>query len=160
MMKRQVLICGLAALMIGMVSCKPKQNGAKTGYDKIELSAGVALAEDITEKYWKLTELYGEAVTTPEGGREAHIILKKEDNRVTGNGGCNILNGSYTLETGNRIRFSQMVSTMMMCVNMDVEMKMKQVLEMADNYTVKDNILTLNKARMAPLARFEAVYMK
>jgi hypothetical protein len=28
------------------------------------------------------------------------------------------------------------------------------VLEKADNYTVTDGILTLNKARMAPLARF------
>ena len=115
---------------------------------------------NLVEKYWKLTELFGQPVTTPEGGKEAHMILKMEGNRVNGNAGCNSFNGTYTLKPGNRISFSQMASTMMMCVNMDTEKKMGEVLEMADNYVVKGDSLVLNKARMAPLARFEAVYLR
>ena len=113
----------------------------------------------LVEKYWRLTELFGEPVVTPEGGKEAHIILKVEGNRVVGTGGCNNFSGAYTLQPGNIIRFSQMISTMMMCASMDVETKMKQVLEMADNYNLNGDKLVLNKARMAPLARFEAVSM-
>lgn len=115
---------------------------------------------NLVEKYWKLTELFGEAVTTPEGGKEAHMILKGEGNRVQGNAGCNSFNGTYILKPGNRISFSQMASTMMMCVNMDTETKLHQVFEMVDNYVVNGDSLVLNKARMAPLARFEAVYLK
>ncbi|MDR2917020.1 MAG: copper resistance protein NlpE N-terminal domain-containing protein [Tannerella sp.] len=115
---------------------------------------------NLVEKYWKLTELFGEAVVTPENGKEAHMILKKEGNRVNGNSGCNSFSGTYTLKPGNRIYFSKVASTMMMCINMDTEKKMHQVLETADNYVVNGDTLVLNKARMAPLARFEAVYMK
>ncbi|MDR0573145.1 MAG: META domain-containing protein [Tannerella sp.] len=115
---------------------------------------------DLVEKYWKLTELSGEAVVTPEGGKEARLILKKEGNAVNGNGGCNSFRGTYTLKPGNRINFSKMASTLMMCANMDTETKMFQALETADNYVVNGDTLALNNAEMAPLARFEAVYME
>jgi Heat shock protein len=161
-MKKRVFICGIAALMIGMVSCKSAQKDVKVN-DSLSVEAGDnsgnVLDENLVEKYWRLTELFGEPVNTPEGGGGAHIIFKKEDNRITGNGGCNTFNGSFTLKPGNRISFSKTISTMMMCANMDTESKLYQVLEMADNYTVSGDKLVLNKARMAPLARFEVVYM-
>jgi heat shock protein HslJ len=113
----------------------------------------------LVEKYWKLIELFGDPVTTPEGRKEVHMILKQEGNRVNGNAGCNSFNGTYTLKPGNRISFSKMASTMMMCPNMETETKMYQVFEMTDNYVVNGDSLVLNKARMAPLARFVAVYL-
>lgn len=132
--------------------------------DKItgELADKYMLAKvdmNLVEKYWKLTELMGKSVVTPEGGKEAFMILKMEGNRVNGNSGCNTFNGSYTLKPGNRIQFSQMASTMMMCLNMETEKKMNEVLGMADNYVVNGDTLVLNRARMAPLARFVAVYL-
>jgi len=112
----------------------------------------------ITEKYWKLIEINGKPVeaTTP---REAFIILKNEDQRINGNGGCNTLNGTYEIAPGNRIKFSQMASTMMACLNMEIEEELKKALEMADNYNLSEDgkFLSLNRARMAPLARFESV---
>ena len=262
MMRKQVLICVLAALVIGVVSCKPQQNGVKSndtvsvtvgdnsknsldwegsysailpcddcggiqvyvdltadgvykmkevyfgkedsdtdvsgkltwdeggnsitvgegqsakkflvGEDVLymldndgnkmtgEQSGSYALVKadpNLVEKYWRLTELLGEPVTTPEGAKEAHIILKKEDSRVTGTSGCNTFSGSYTLKPFNRITFSRSISTMMMCPNMETETKLYKVLETADSYTIKDDVLVLIRGRMAPLARFEAVYM-
>ncbi|MDR2679966.1 MAG: META domain-containing protein, partial [Tannerella sp.] len=129
-MKKELFICGLTALMICAASCKTQEKAAAK----------------LTEKYWKLTELSGEPVVTPKGGKEAHMILKKEDNRINGNSGCNTFNGIYTLKTGNRIAFSQMTSTLMMCLNMDTETKMKQVFETADNYAISGDILVLNNA--------------
>ena len=113
----------------------------------------------IVEKYWKLIELFGEPVNQEEGMTNAFMTLHTIGNRVNGNLGCNSFFGSYELRGENQIKFSQIGSTMMMCLNLDTENKMKQVLERADNYTVQGDTLVLNRARMAPLARFVAVYM-
>jgi len=118
----------------------------------------------ITEKYWKLIEINGKPVVWDESAtREAFIILKDNDNRVNGHGGCNTLSGTYEIDrTASRIKFSQMASTMMACLNMEVENNLKRALEMADNYSLSADgkYLSLNRARMAPLARFEVVYLK
>jgi len=42
---------------------------------------------------------------------------------------------------------------------MEIESQFLKVLTMADNYNIVD-LVVLNKARMAPLARFKTVYMK
>lgn len=115
----------------------------------------------ITEKYWKLVELHGKKVKPDEWNkREPHMILKAENNRVHGSGGCNTFNGRYELKEGNRIFFSKIASTLMACENMAVEREFFNVLETVDNYNLVGDTLILNKARMAPLARFEAVYLK
>ncbi|TPV34765.1 META domain-containing protein [Paucihalobacter ruber] len=114
---------------------------------------------EITEKYWKLVELNGQPVTTGKGNREAYLILKSENNRAHGNGSCNMFNGNYELMEGNRIKFSKMASTLMACQDMETERNFMNVLETADNYNLTETTLVLNKARMAPLARFEVVYL-
>lgn len=115
----------------------------------------------ITEKYWKLTEIMGKPVVkTEDMGKEPHMILKMADFRVSANGGCNQMNGSFTLMPMNRIRFSQMISTMMACPNMEIEKQLSEVLSNADSYILNGDKLQLIRARMAPLAKFEAVYMK
>jgi heat shock protein HslJ len=115
--------------------------------------------KNLVEKYWKLTELLGKPVSSPEGGKEAHLILKEEGNRVQGNAGCNSFNGTYTLKPDNWICFSKMASTQMMCMNMDTETEMHQVFEMTDHYMVESDTLTLSDAEMTPLARFVVVHM-
>lgn len=115
----------------------------------------------ITEKYWKLTELNGKPFTPDSTYRkEPHIIFKEKDSRVAGNSGCNNFTGTYKLNGPNGISFSQMASTRMACLNENVEPQFLKVLEMADNYYVTDSTLVLNRAKMAPLARFVVVYMK
>lgn len=114
--------------------------------------------EQIQETYWKLVDIQGKAVILNEQERESYIILKVENNRLHGFGGCNLLMGSYELKEGGRIRFSKMASTMMACPQMKEEQALFHILEEVDNYAIQEGILTLNKARMAPLARFKAVY--
>ena len=126
------------------ISCKSTQTTTNTSQN----------TSNIVEKRWKLIELSGEELKAEEQTPEIFFILNGKDNRVTGNGGCNSFTGSYTLSEGNRISFSALVSTMMACMNMETETQFYKVLETVDNYTIKDNILSLNKARMAPLAKF------
>ena len=112
--------------------------------------------ENLVERYWKLTELNGNPVNLT--GKEAHIIFRIEGNRITGNGGCNSFFGGFETKIGNRISFSQIGATQMACQNLETESAFFKVLEAADNYIIVDgDKLVLNKARMAPLARFEAV---
>ena len=116
----------------------------------------------ITEKYWKLIEIRGQKVTAENfASKEPHLILKSTDNRVNGNGGCNSFFGTYELDsTTNRISFSKIGATRMACLKPTVEAEFFNVLETVDNYTVKNDTLQLNKARMAPMAKFVAVYLK
>jgi len=115
----------------------------------------------IVEKYWKLTELNGKPVVMDSAfGREPHIILKDHDNRVNGFAGCNSLSGYYEVRSMDRISFSKIATTKMACPKLDLETEFLKALESADNFNVNGDELILNKARMAPLARFKTVYMK
>ena len=107
----------------------------------------------VVGKHWRLVELNGKPVEK----QDAFMILDPANNRVSGNLGCNTFTGTYNLMIGNRIQFSQMVNTLKMCLDMEVEDGFRKVFEMADNYNVTEKTLTLNRARMAPLARFELV---
>ncbi|MDR0834143.1 MAG: META domain-containing protein [Candidatus Symbiothrix sp.] len=118
------------------------------------------LAQGITSKHWQLVELNGQPVTYAANATDKAFIKFNTDGTVSGNAGCNQFNGSYALKEGNRIHFEQMATTMKMCLNMDTETKLLKALEIADNYNVTASTLILNRARMAPLAKFEALYME
>ncbi len=121
----------------------------------------VKLDNPLQEKYWKLTELFGNPVTTAAAQREAHIIFKTFETRFYGNGGCNAFSGGYELLEHGRIRLLPAIATQMACSSgMDTETRLHEVLQQADTYIVSGDTLVLTKARMAPMARFEAVYLR
>jgi heat shock protein HslJ len=113
-------------------------------------------ADSLKDTPWKLVELRGKAIANAP--KQPYLILATEDNRVSGNTSCNGFGGEYELLEGNRIKFSKMMHTMMACPNMSIENEFMQVLEMADNYTLVNGVLNLNKGRMATMAKFEIDY--
>lgn len=153
-MKYTILV---SLLMVVVFSgCKSTQT---TGVANQPKSASQNMA--IQETYWKLTELMGKPLKQSDGmKKEIHIILKTQDNRLQGFGGCNTLMGKYELNEGNRITFTGVASTMMACPDLAIEAEFNKMLAAVDNYSLSGNTMTLNKARMAPLARFEAVLIK
>lgn len=138
--------------------------------DRLELNVGrraplavfkkVVKNNEITEKYWKLKTLEGKDIKMADNQeKEIYFMLKNDDNRVEGFAGCNTLMGSYSLEEGNRIRFSNMGATMMACPDVDVnDQDFLRIFQIVDNYTINGDELSLNVGRRAPLAVFEAVY--
>ena len=112
------------------------------------------LDDALVGKYWKLVEVNGQPVQPGSTQKEPFIRLTAVSNRVEGSGGCNGVGGTYTLASPNRIRFSEMMGTMMACDNMDIERNMLQALQSADSYHVANDTLQLFRARMAPLAKF------
>jgi len=113
----------------------------------------------LTERYWRLVELNGKPL--PKLDRQPWFILRETDKRMNGFGGCNSFTGSYKRDAvASRVSFGHIASTQMACISgMEIEQAFYEVLGMADNYSLTGDRLTLNRARMAPLARFEAVYL-
>lgn len=124
--------------------------------DKYILEKQVSDLTDVglTGKRWKLVELNGAPVKDTDQDSPAFIEFQKGESKVNGFAGCNNFFGNYELEKGNRISFSGMASTMMACPDLNHERELLNVFETADNYTIYGNELSLNKARMAPLAKF------
>lgn len=147
----------LMLIVLVSMSCKSHQNTTNNPSKTRETN----MDDGITEKYWKLIELNGQPIVKTENQKEVHIILKNKDSLVTGFGGCNSLSGTYALnKTQNRLKFSGIRATLMACEEMGIEQKFHAMLLKVDNYTLKNDTLSLNKARMAPLAKFKVVYLK
>jgi heat shock protein HslJ len=120
------------------------------------------LDQNLVNKHWQLVELFGNPVDAaqPENAKNAFITFFTDESRVSGFSGCNSFSGTYQLKQGSRLSISNVISTMKMCMNAkDTEKKLFEAINQADSYYVNGNTLTLNRAR-APLAKFEAVYMK
>ncbi len=117
----------------------------------------------IAGTYWKLIELNGKPATqaSPADGKEIFMMLFKNDNRVSGNGGCNGFAGIYNLaDDGFRLGFAKIMRTQMACTKLDIENEFFKVLDETDSYYITSNVLQLNRARMAALAKFIAVPAK
>jgi copper homeostasis protein (lipoprotein) len=109
----------------------------------------------IENRRWLLIELNGRPIE-PSVDREApYLELDSAESRVSGNASCNRFFGTYELNAGERLRFGdRMGSTMMACPDLDREREFLDALTRVDNYTLGEGVLSLNRARMAPLARF------
>jgi uncharacterized lipoprotein NlpE involved in copper resistance len=118
----------------------------------------VADEASLLDVRWKLTELMGQPLTHSDTENQVvYMTLITEDNKVQGFGGCNNFLGSYKFQEGDRLTFSQIVSTQRACENMALETELFKVLETADNYHWDGDVLMLHKAKMSPLAKFEAM---
>ncbi|RAJ05383.1 heat shock protein HslJ [Chitinophaga skermanii] len=150
MIRKQIMYIaalGLTAI-VGMTACKSSAKTQNSGNN-----AGTSLT--IYDKKWTLVEVNGKPVEKdPEARVQPYVIFSETDKRVSGNGGCNGFGGSFVLKGDNRIKMSQLISTMMACKNLDTEHQFMRALENADSYFIVNDTLILNRARMAPLARF------
>lgn len=131
-------------------SASKKIISAKDGFKKAEIAANDTSVED---KRWKLVQLNGEDIN--ESAETHFIILNSENNRAQAKVGCNILNLGYELKNEFQIRFSEGISTKMACPGDNIEQEFIEALTNVDNLTTDGKTLSLNRARMAPLAIFE-----
>ncbi|ASK32020.1 heat-shock protein [Chryseobacterium sp. T16E-39] len=110
---------------------------------------------DIVGKTWKLTEINGQPIKLKNPKNNPYFSLNTNDMRYSGNAGCNGIGGTFEIKPDiMRIKFNQGMSTMMACDDLETEQLFTKALLAADNYSLNGNTLTLNKAKMAPLAKF------
>ena len=145
-MKNVITLFFVAILMLAQ-SCKTSQNTHTSKENPVVL--------ENLEKKWKLIELNGVPVASESGKKLAFIELDLSKSSVSGNDGCNSFHGEVNVAQNYKINFSKIASTEMACLDVTTGESFYKALELADNYTLNNGVLSLNKARMAPLARFE-----
>ena len=118
-------------------------------------SSPASSGNDITGKTWKLVEIGGQPIKLSSPKNMPYFILNKAAMSYEGKGGCNGIGGDFEISAdAMRIIFKQGMSTMIACDDLATEKAFTEALLTADNYSVNGNTLTLNKGRMAPLAKF------
>lgn len=104
---------------------------------------------------WELVRLRG--VDVPASLERKPWLLLDHSGRVSGFAGCNSFTGSYELDDPRlRLRFNELAATLMACLDSGMNDRLLEVLADVDNYSRSSNTLSLNRARMAPLAEFRA----
>ena len=143
----------LFVVLVLFTSCKCLK-GQATSVDGKEITKSEAemVNSSLKDIKWKLVKLMGKDVSD----KNAYILFSSEENKVYGNASCNNFNGSYELNVGNQIKISKIAATLMACPDMKVENEFMEILGKVDDYSINGKSLTLNKAKMAPMAVFVA----
>lgn len=96
---------------------------------------------------WNISKVEGAAVEVAD--KTPFISFNVAENAVHGNGGCNIINGSFSQEEGNpsSLKFGQMISTMMAGPGMETERKVLAAMNKVASFVVnEDGTLSLMDA--------------
>jgi len=142
-MNRPLLIVILLTAVL-FAACKPQEQ---------ELPE-----KELVGTYWRLDMLGEESVATPEGMKEAHMILAGDESRVHGHAGCNNFFGQFTTDEST-LSFSTLGATRMACPDaMDTEQSFLAALEGTARYQISGLFLDLYDAEGTLLARLEADY--
>ncbi len=103
----------------------------------------------LTGRAWTLTSLVVGRRRPPVGqGQPATLRFQAGDHTVSGTGGCNTYGASYTV-FGGSLRFGEMRSTLIACLDMAImeqESAYLQALDEVDSYQLGGDTLTLNGA--------------
>ena len=96
---------------------------------------------------WTISKVDGVEIEVAD--KTPFLSFNVADNAVHGNGGCNIINGSFSQEEGNAssLKFDQMISTMMAGPGMETEGKVLEAMNKVASFVVnEDGTLSLMDA--------------
>jgi heat shock protein HslJ len=131
---------------------------------KIFLSIGLVLtafaqANTMENTKWLLVDLRAGTVVTDSAHFVAAFKLTPAGHVVTGNGGCNVLSGGYTLSGTNGVKIDAFTGTQNACPQpfVDEEKAFLDALKKTTRYQISGIVLTLY-AGDNPIAKFEAAH--
>lgn len=109
----------------------------------------------LTAFRWELIELGSAQAAQSDGDRTPHLVFDADTGRVTGSGGVNRFNGSYTLD-GRELTFGPIATTMMAgpLELMNQEQALLKTLSRTRSYIISDTMLALSDDAGQTLARF------
>ncbi len=143
---KQSILGMLAVFTLLFASCSTKKNMTEDGRDISQL----------TGYKWQLIDLESKAISGITK-RTIHLSFIPEDNRYAVLGGCNTLNGAYTLgKKAGAIKFTQGISTMMACDDMEIDQQVMKAINATTKYTMEGGFLVFYKGG-TELAKFKAV---
>ena len=117
---------------------------------------------ELTNTYWRLSEIAGDAMTPVENRREPHLILHSEEaGGFSATVGCNMIRGAYGTE-GDTLSFGDARMTRMACPPpLDaMERALMQALSRTARHRIDDTTLELLDADGERLLRAQAVYLE
>jgi heat shock protein HslJ len=120
-------------LLFGLLIWSCKASDEKNNYQ-----------ENFSERRWLLRVLQNEEITTLPEAREIFINFNAEEKRFGGFAGCNSFSGIYSLDE-NKLNLERIVSTKMMCPEIDTETKLFTVLQEINSFRMEDDKLILLK---------------
>jgi heat shock protein HslJ len=103
------------------------------------------------QKRWVLTELKGVPVQQSGTRRDAYLEFAWADKRFNGNGGCNSINGKYTLERKKDIKFTDVISTKMSCPDINFETIFLATLNSVTRFDMEGNYMQLKDGKKTVL---------
>lgn len=119
-----------------------------------------SMTAQLTDKRWLLRELRGQNIMAAANpAAQVFLQFNAEGASLHGFAGCNSFSGSYMLEEPTRLRIPELASTLRACLDQSetaLESEVLAVLREVDSFAIADGRLSLFRARMAPLAIFEA----
>ena len=116
----------------------------------------------LTDTYWRIDTMLGDAVAPMENRREPHVVLQSgPDSRFRATVGCNRMIGRYAAD-GAAVAFDGAASTRMACPPpLDVlERQLRDVLDRTAEMRLEGLTLDLIDSAGAPLTRLSAVYLR
>ena len=129
---KQLLALSFISLVVG--SCSPKMSPDQYW----------------SERRWILTEMKGVPVQLSGTRRDAYLEFRWSEKRFTGNGGCNTINGTYTLEN-RRLQFPEVTSSELDCADIEFEKLFLDLLRDVDRYEMENADLVMKDGRKAIL---------
>lgn len=126
-------IISLLAMVVLLASCSTSKSVTDQGGK-----------DGIVGKKWQLIELDGKKVAEKVNGKMPSLEFSKDKSLYSAEGGCNVMNGKYTLSAGGKIKFGQGMATMMACQDMTIEDGMKKMMAEVDSYMLDGDMLHLH----------------
>lgn len=129
---RYIVLC---LLLAGMLGCAARQPGP------VEQPIDDArILKQLAGRLWVAEYIHG----TPVVDMSHSSMIFTTDGKVSGRGGCNAYNGSYTLKDG-KLSFGPLAATMKMCAPAlsEQEMRFFQSLGVAQTVTFANGLLQL-----------------
>lgn len=134
--------------------------GSSDGTRSVDAAAAPGPVK-LTETFWKLVEVNGNAIKDDVGvrAREINIVLNGEDKRAAGFAGCNNFSGSYDMN-GSDISFGALISTQMACLaGMDVEDSYLKMLQATAHFKLEGGVLSFLNDSDEVILKFNADQM-
>jgi copper homeostasis protein (lipoprotein) len=117
----------------------------------------------LSNTYWRIVRLGGDAVRAAEGHREPHLVLREGDGRrdYSATVGCNKLAGDYSVDAES-ISFRPAASTAAPCAPplAAMERSLAAMLAKAESWRITASTMEFFDAAGQPVALFEAVYLR
>lgn len=111
----------------------------------------------IINDIWILHKIKNNTINKTEHIKIPTLQFSINNNKVYGNDGCNNLSGLFLYDEQGYIKIENLISTKMMCKNMEVSDKFNSLLTKADHYTVENNMLFLFDLQNNELMTFKKI---